>query len=209
MAGRFGGNPSGNAGQADLDQLLQVPACAVRRQHGQVMEMQVTVAMGISDLGVIDLAEPIVGRDGAGVGENEAAQGVGDGRVFLDAPIVDFQVAVNDFLIIQQSVLGLPYVGVLLAIQDVCLGHVEVAGFGQDFLDAVLDVFNRQGAADNFMFGVGHSSDGQHVQHVRLNIFVHRAEGFADRHDDLVDVEIDDGAVAFDDFVHVGMSSLF
>ena len=45
--------------------------------------MKVCVAVHFADLLVVNLAEPIVGSDGAGVREDQSAHGVGDGGVFL------------------------------------------------------------------------------------------------------------------------------
>src|SRR5699024_12338797 len=47
------------------------PAGAVAREHGEVVEMNVGVAVGGGNLVVVDLAEPVVGGDGAGVGEED------------------------------------------------------------------------------------------------------------------------------------------
>jgi hypothetical protein len=53
------------------------------------VDVHVGVAVGIGDFLVVDLAEPVVGRDGAGVGKDQAADRIGDGGVLLDPPVVN------------------------------------------------------------------------------------------------------------------------
>ena len=52
-----------------LDQLLQAPAGAVAGEHGQIVKMNVSAFVGSGNFRIIDLTEPVIGGDGAGVGE--------------------------------------------------------------------------------------------------------------------------------------------
>ena len=60
-----GGDLSGDAAQPLLDELLQAPAGAVAGEHGEVVEVDLRVAVGVGDLLVVDLREPVVGGDSA------------------------------------------------------------------------------------------------------------------------------------------------
>ena len=62
-----GGDLSGNAAQTLLDELLQRPSGAVAGQHREVVEVDVRISMRCGYLLVVDLAQPVVGGDGAGV----------------------------------------------------------------------------------------------------------------------------------------------
>ena len=71
VLGRGRGDLSRDAPQPLLDELLQAPAGAVAGEHAQVVEVDLRVAVGVGDLLVVNLGEPVVGGDGPGVGENE------------------------------------------------------------------------------------------------------------------------------------------
>ena len=102
VAGGRGVDLAGDA-EALLDELLQAPAGAVAGEHGEVVEVDVAAFVGGGDLWVIDLAEPVIGGDGAGVGQDQAAHGIGDGGVLLYPPIVDLQIVVHQVLVIQHG----------------------------------------------------------------------------------------------------------
>ena len=62
------GDLARNAAKPFLDQLLQAPAGAVAGEHGKIVEMDVAISVSVGHFLVIDLAEPVIGGDGAGVG---------------------------------------------------------------------------------------------------------------------------------------------
>ena len=62
--------------------------------------MYVGVLVSLGDLVVIYLTEPIVGGDGARVGQDKSADRVGNGRVLLDTPVGALDVLVNDLLVV-------------------------------------------------------------------------------------------------------------
>ena len=90
--------------EALLDQLLEAPAGTVAGEHAQIVQMQVAVAVGVADLLVVDLAEPVVCGDGAGVRKDKAADRISDGRVFLDAPVKNVYIAVDGLFIVKVGV---------------------------------------------------------------------------------------------------------
>ena len=69
--------------------------------------MDLGIAVGVGHLLVVDLAEPVVGGDGAGVGQDEPAHRVGDGGVLLHPPVVDLEVVVHQLPVVEQVELTL------------------------------------------------------------------------------------------------------
>ena len=65
MLGGLGRDLARHAAQALLDELLERPAGAIAGEHRQVVQVDVGVAMGVGDLLVIDLRQPVVCGDGA------------------------------------------------------------------------------------------------------------------------------------------------
>ena len=64
------------------------------------MNVQIAVFVCVCDLVIVDLTQPVVRGDRAGVGEDQTADGVGDGGVFLHAPILHLDIAVYQLLIV-------------------------------------------------------------------------------------------------------------
>ena len=104
--------------------------------------MYVAVAVRVGDFLIVDLAEPVVGGDSAGVGENESADGVGDGGVLLDAPVLNVEVLVYGLLVIQVRGFRVAQLLALLAVEYVGLGNGLIAASGEHGLDAVLNILD-------------------------------------------------------------------
>ena len=117
------------AGDAEtlLDELAETPAGTVTGEHAEVVEVQFAVAVSIGDLLVINLAQPVVCGDSAGVGEDKTADGIGDGAVFLNAPVLDLEVLVNGVLIVKVGGFGVAQFFSLLTVEDVCLCNALIA----------------------------------------------------------------------------------
>ena len=81
------------------------------------------------DFLVVHFGKPVVRRDRAAVGEDQTADGIGDGGVFLDAPVEISEVAVHELFIVEQGLFGVAHFFALLAVEDVGLGNVRIAGF--------------------------------------------------------------------------------
>ena len=208
VLGGGGGDLAGHAAETLLDQLLQAPAGAVAGEHGHVVDVEVAVAVGVGDFVVIDLGQPVVGSDGAGVGEDQAAHGVGDGGVLLDAPVHDLEVLIHHGLVVQH---GLGHVAELLplaAVEDVGLGHVLVAGAAQHSLHGVLDVLHGDLVVLDLALEIGGDLEGQKVDGVVVVVLLLGIEGLFDGGRDLADVKIHDLVIAFYDLIH-GWSLLF
>ena len=143
MLGRCGGDPSGYAAQAFLDQLFEAPARAVAGQHGQIMQMDKAFAVRLRDLIIIDLGQPVVGSDRTGVGQDQTADTQGNGGVFLDTPVfLRADIAVHQLLVVQKGLLCVAHLLVLAAVKDIALGCFGIACLHQRTLDAVLDFFH-------------------------------------------------------------------
>ena len=166
------------------------------------MEVDVPVPVGIGDLRVIDLAEPVVGGDGAGVGQDQAAHGVGDGGVLLHPPVVDVQVVVHQLLVVQHGGVEVADLLPLLAVEDVGLGHVLVAGLAQHALHAVLDVLHGDLSVVDLVLVIRRDLQGQEVDDVRVVLLLGGLEGLGDGGADFGDVERGDLPIPLDDLIH-------
>ena len=159
-------------------------------------------AVGLGHLLVIDLAEPVVGGDGAGVGQDQTAHGVGDGGVLLHAPVVDLQVVVHQILVVEEGGVDVADLLPLLAVEDIGLGHVGIAGLGQHLLHAVLDVLHGDLAVLHLALEVGGDPQGDEIDHAGVIVLVQRLKGLGDGGADLLDVEVYDLPVSLDHLIH-------
>ena len=169
-----------HAAEALLDELLERPARAVAREHGQVVQVDVGVAVRLRHLVVVDLGEPVVRRDGAGVRQDEAAHGVRDRGVLLHAPVLNLDVLVHEVLVVQQRRVGVAHLLALLAVQDVGLRHIGVAGCGEHLLHAVLHVLHADNAVLDLRFEMGGHVEGQKVDGRRMVLLAQGVERLGD-----------------------------
>ena len=182
------------------------PAGAVAGEHAQIVQVDFRIAVGVGDLAVVDLGKPVVGGDGAGVGKDQAAHGIGDGGVFLDAPVVDFEVVVDDILVVEQGGVDVADLLTLLAVEDISLGHVGVARLGQDLFHAVLDIFDGNETVVDLGFEICRDPQSQQVDDGGMILFIFRVEGLGDGGRNLTDLEVRHGAVALGDLIHISLS---
>ena len=151
MAGRRGIGLARNA-ETLLDKLFQTPAGTISGEHGQIVKVEITVAVCIGNLLVIDFRQPVIGCDGSGVGKNQTTDRIGDGGIFLYTPVFNVEVFINRLLIIQIGGSGISQFLALFAVEDIGFGNLLVAAAGKNGLDAVLNVFHGYGAV--FYFGL-------------------------------------------------------
>ena len=202
MAGGGGGDLARDTTQALLDQLLQAPAGAVAGEHGKVMQVQGGGAMGLCHLGVVNFAEPVVGGDGTGIGQDQTAHGIGDGGILLDPPVVDLQVVIHQILIVEQGGTHITHLLPLLAVEDVGLGHIGVAGFGQHLFHTVLDVFHGDAAVLDLRLKIRTDLQGQHIDHAGVIILIQRLKGLDHGRTDLGNLKFDGNAVSLQNLIH-------
>ncbi len=200
---RRGGVDLARDAEALLDELLEAPAGAVAGEHAQVVQVEVAVAVGVGDLLVIDLAQPVVGGDGAGVGEDQAAHGIGDGGVLLDAPVSHVQIFVDGLLVVKVGGAHVAQFLALLAVQDVGLGDLLVAAAGEHGLYAVLNVLHGDLPVLDLFQEVSRDLQRQKIDDAVVVLGFGGFECFLDGFGNLRDVEIDNFAVAFYDLIHV------
>ena len=179
----------------------------VAREHGQVVEVDGRAPVGFSYLLIVDLSEPVVSGDGAGVGEDQVAHRVGDGGVLLHPPVGDLQIVVHQVLVVEEGGVHVRGVHVpdllpLLAVQDVGLGHVRIAAFRQHLFHAVLDVLHGDAAVLDLVLEVRRHMEGQQVDHAGMIGLVQGHEGLGDGAGDLADGEFGDLSVTLFDLVH-------
>ena len=142
MAGRRRSDLPGDAPQPFLDQLFQAPAGAVAGKHAQVVDVHGSALVGVGHFLVVDFVQPVVGSNGAAVGQDQASHRIGDRGIFLHPPVVHLQVIVHQFLVVQQGGVHVADLLPLFPVQDVGLGHIGIARVGQDLFHTVLDAFH-------------------------------------------------------------------
>ena len=206
MLGGGRGDFSGDTAQSLLDELLQAPAGAVAGEHGEVVEVDLGVAVGVGDLLVVNFAQPVVGGDGAGVGEDQAAHRVGNGGVLLHPPIVDLQVVIHQILIVEQGGIDVADLLPLLTVQNVGLGHVGVSRFREDGLHAVLNVLHGDAAVPDLGLKVSGDPQSQKVDDTGMELLVQSLERLGNGGADLADLEGGGGAVTLCHLVHDSFS---
>ena len=142
MRGRGGADLPRNTAEPLLDELLEAPSGAVAGEHAEVVQVQLRAAVRLRDLRVVNFAQPVIRRDRAGVGQDQAADGIRDRGILLHAPVVDPEIIVYQLLIIEQGASDVAQLFPLLAVENVGLCHIRIARFAQNALDAVLNIFD-------------------------------------------------------------------
>ena len=106
------------------------------------MKVKIAVAVCLSDLLVIDFRKPVVGGDSAAIAEDQTTDRIGDGGVFLDAPVGDIEIAVDRVFEIQISGFHIAPFFRLFAVENIGFGHFTVAGLAEHCFHAVLDILH-------------------------------------------------------------------
>ncbi len=106
------------------------------------MNVDIRISVRIADLIIIDLAQPVVGRDRTGVGKDQTADRICNGTVFLDTPVKRIQIIIDDLLIVQRRFLDVSDILTLSAVQNICFRNIVISRFTQHLLHGVLNLFN-------------------------------------------------------------------
>ena len=202
MRGRRRRDLARNAAQPLLNELLERPACAVARQHAQIVQVDVRVAVRLRDFLVVDLRQPVVRRDRARVGKDQPAHRVGDGRILLHAPVGGLDVAVDQLLVVQNGRLHIADLLPLLAVKDIALGDVGVAGLLQHRFHRVLNVLDVNKPVLDLLLVVGRRAQREQIDDALRVLPVLRLECLRDRRADFGQVEIHNLAVSFYNLIH-------
>ena len=202
VLGRGAGDLACHAAKPLLNELLEAPAGAVAGEHGQVVQMEIRAAVGIADLFIVNLAEPVVGGDGAGVGQDQPAHRVGDGGVFLDPPVRHPQVVVHQLFIVQHGGVHLPQLLPVLPVEDIGLRYGGIPGALQHRLHAVLDVLHADLVVPDLAGIVRRYLQGKQVDDSCVVGDLRRVKRLGDGIGDPGKVKIHPSSVPFDDLVH-------
>ena len=124
MRRRGGADLSRHAAKPLLDELPEAPAGAVAGEHTQIVQVQLCIPVRLRDLRVVNFAQPVICCDRAGVGQDQAADGIRDRGILLHAPVVDPEIVVHQLLVIEQRASDVAQLFSLLAVENIRLGYV-------------------------------------------------------------------------------------
>ncbi len=142
MLGRGALDLAVGAAETFEEQVLEIPATAVNRQHAEIMDVEISLAMSIGDVVRVDLVQPVVAGD---VGRDvvvQTLQGVAHVGVLVDPPILLGEVGIHRFDRFLDKGSGFTQRGMLLTVEDVGLGGLGMAILDEDLFDQVLDVLD-------------------------------------------------------------------
>ncbi len=164
--------------------------------------MDVRVAVRVCDFFVVDFAQPVVCGDRAAVAQDQTADRIRDRRVFFDAPVGDFDVAVDQIFVVENGRFHITDFFALLAVQNVRFRNVRVAGLAQYGFDAVLNVLDCDFAVFDLRFEVRGHFEREHIHDTGMILLVLRFERLGYCNGDLLDVKLCGFAVALDHLIH-------
>jgi len=149
MPWRAGLHLAGHPVESFGQECTQRPSGAVAGEHVQVVDVDASVAMGFPHLGRIDMVEPVVGNHLSGHVQDQPAQGITLVGVGVNAPVGLLQVFVHRRGHIHQGLSIPSQLVVLLAVDNVGSGGLEVVGRNEDLFHHILDIFYmRRGLAE-------------------------------------------------------------
>jgi hypothetical protein len=146
MLGRMALHLASNPCESYKQQILQIPTHAVRSEGADIMNMELAVQMGLSNLFWIDAVEPVIAHDLLGDVDIEALERIGHVAVFFDPPVHLIQVVV-DYRNIAEQLCDFSDVFVLFSIEDVGFGCFGVTVFDESLFYDILHMFDRGNAA--------------------------------------------------------------
>ncbi|MCY1348342.1 hypothetical protein D9M68_389480 [compost metagenome] len=144
MLRRPGLDPPRYAVQALVQEAAQRPAGTVASQHVEVVDVQVGLTVGLSDLRTVHLVQPVIGSDLAGDVENQPAQGIALVGIGLHPPVLPVEVFVHRRRHVHQVLAVTAQPAVALAVDDVGTCGGVVSAFHQYQLDLVLHLLDIQ-----------------------------------------------------------------
>ncbi len=166
------------------------------------MEMNLCLAVGVCDLIIVNLAEPVVGGDGTGVGQDQTTHRIGYGRILLDSPVVNLQVIIYQILIVQEGGINVSHLFPLTAVKDISLGHIGIAGLGKHLFHTVLDIFHGNLFIDDLTLEVRRHMKRNQLNNAGMGLLLQGMEGLGDGSTDLGNLKIRYLAVSFNNLIH-------
>ena len=186
--------------------------CAVKEGGAKAImssyNMNICITVCIGDLVVINFGQPVVCSDGAGVGKDQSAHGIGDRGVFLDTPVIDVHIVIHGLLEVQDGGLGITQFGPLTAIEDVCFSHIAVPGLHQYGFHTVLNIFNLNETFLDLRLKVRRDFEGDEVDDGGIVLFLLRLKSHFDRIGDLLQIKLHIFSVALLDLIHLPLPFL-
>ena len=167
------------------------------------MDVDVGIFMRLPDLIVIDLGQPVIGCDRAGVAQDKPAHRIGDRRVLFYTPVRDLHITVNDLFIIQQGGVQVPYLLPLLSVKDISFRHVVIACLDQDGLHTVLDILHRDQAVFYLRLESRRHLQCQHIYDILVIVLFLCLKCFPDRLADLGQIKFCDLSVSLCNLIHL------
>ena len=128
-----------NTAKSLYEQVVQVPATAIDREHSQVVQVQVAIDVCLLYLGGIDLVQPVSGGDGGSQVKVEPLERVVHVAVLVDLPVGALDVIIHQPVCVQERVLGFSGFVLFVAIEDIFLGYLWAIRLDQCSFDEVLD----------------------------------------------------------------------
>ena len=173
------------------------------------MEMDIAVSVGVRYLFIVDLGQPVVGRNCAGVAENKSADRICDGRVLLNAPVGYLDIAVNELLVVENGRFHVSDLLALLSVEDIRLCDIGVARLAEHRLDAVLNILNGDKSVLYLALEVRSDLERKQVDDCRMSLFVERIKSLRYSRGYLRYIKFGDRSVSFDYLVHHHASVFF
>ena len=158
--------------------------------------MDFGVAVRVADFFVVNFRQPVVGGDSAGVAENKTADGVGNGGVFFDAPVVDFEVVVDGVLVVEHRGTDVPQFFVLFSVKDVRLGNFDVTCLNEHDFDGVLNVLDGNDVALELAVEVSGYAQSEHVDDIVVVVLADGSESLFNGNLDFAQIERHDTSVS-------------
>ena len=131
-----------HAVEALPEELAERPSGAVTREHVEVVDVEVPLAVGVPDLRRVDVAEPVVGRHLAGDREDHTAKGESLIRIGVDPPVGAVDVLAHRADRINHAGAILAELAVFLPVHDVGARGGEEMALKQRPLGEVLDLLD-------------------------------------------------------------------
>ena len=197
MGGGSGADFPRHAAKPLLDELPEAPSRAVAGEHAEVVQVQLCIPMRLCDLRVVNFAQPVIRCDRAGVGQDQAADGIRDRGILLHAPVVDPEIIVYQLLIIEQGASDVAQLFPLLTVENVGLCHIRIARFAQNALDAVLNIFDRDQLIPDLRLKLRRDTQSQQLDHARMLLPANGLKGSCDGIADFGNVKFCDASVSF------------
>ena len=167
------------------------------------MKVNIRIAVCICDFVVINFGKPIICCNCAGVGENQSADGIGDGGIFLDSPVGNLDIFIDKLFIVEHGGFHIAQLFALPAVENIGLCDIRIVGLDEDGLDAVLNIFHSNESILDFRFEIRRYFQSKEINGVGIVISVACLKGLRDGMADLREIKVDNFIVSFSSSIHV------